>query len=401
MRHALGPNTTLSYCTNVHPITDPDALIEQLRAHAEPVRRAVASECPLAIGIYLPLHTRPIRRSLRDCLGAATDLVVGREPPRTRRIEQYFHAAGFEPVTANAFPLEPFQDGVIKHRVYQPDWRVDERADYTRLIIDFLCAHPTPDRSRSVSTLPIGWPHIGSETESQVSYAGEHLREIAGELAEREQEGDCHITVDLEPEPGCILQHADDAITFFDQHLPDESHRNHVGICHDICHTAVMFEDQAEALRKYADAGIRVNKVQISNAIEADFSDAPKAEILAALRPFAEERYLHQTMLETDGRHTFFEDLPDALDHLERSAETPDRLRVHYHVPIYLDRIGPLRTTQRHILPAIKAARELHDCKHFEIETYAWNVLPAKLQRESLAHGIADEFRWVLDNARA
>ena len=33
--------------------------------------------------------------------------------------------------------------------------------------------------------------------------------------------------------------------------------------------------------------------------------------------------------------------------------------------------------------------------RHFEVETYAWNVLPPELQRDSLADGIADELKWV------
>ena len=73
------------------------------------------------------------------------------------------------------------------------------------------------------------------------------------------------------------------------------------------------------------------------------------------------------------------------------------RLRVHFHVPIYLDSIGPLGTTNDQIAEAIAAAREYHDTKHFEVETYAWGVLPDDLKRDTLAEGIADELKWVLN----
>ena len=39
--------------------------------------------------------------------------------------------------------------------------------------------------------------------------------------------------------------------------------------------------------------------------------------------------------------------------------------------------------------------------KHFEVETYAWNVLPEEHQVANLADGIAKEMAWVkkrLDN---
>jgi hypothetical protein len=32
---------------------------------------------------------------------------------------------------------------------------------------------------------------------------------------------------------------------------------------------------------------------------------------------------------------------------------------------------------------------------HFEVETYAWGVLPEALRKRRLADGIADELRWL------
>jgi hypothetical protein len=44
---------------------------------------------------------------------------------------------------------------------------------------------------------------------------------------------------------------------------------------------------------------------------------------------------------------------------------------------------------------------EFTDCKHFEVETYAWNVLPEELRVDDLAEGIAKEMQWVLDTVSA
>ena len=61
-----------------------------------------------------------------------------------------------------------------------------------------------------------------------------------------------------------------------------------------------MFEDQAEMFRRYDEAGIKIGKVQVSNAIRVDFdalSEREKPEALRQLKAFEEDRYLHQTCI--------------------------------------------------------------------------------------------------------
>jgi hypothetical protein len=67
---------------------------------------------------------------------------------------------------------------------------------------------------------------------------------------------------------------------------------------------------------------------------------------------------------------------------------------VHFHVPIYLSEFGRLHATQEQIGECVSAARRYSSCRHFEVETYAWGVLPAELKQPDLAAGIADELRW-------
>jgi hypothetical protein len=170
-----------------------------------------------------------------------------------------------------------------------------------------------------------------------------------------------------------------------------------------VCHAAVMFEDQSEVLQRYADAGIRVGKVQISNAPRMGM-EGDREGAMAMLRRFVEPRYLHQTMVADGAERWFFEDLPEALRVLDDPREVDlsgGEWRVHFHVPVYLESIGALGTTRDQILPAIRAAREYHDCKSFEVETYAWGVLPEELRAGTLAAGIARELSWVRDLARS
>jgi hypothetical protein len=35
-------------------------------------------------------------------------------------------------------------------------------------------------------------------------------------------------------------------------------------------------------------------------------------------------------------------------------------------------------------------------CRHLEMETYTWEVLPASLKQQDLVDQIADEYRWTL-----
>jgi hypothetical protein len=209
--------------------------------------------------------------------------------------------------------------------------------------------------------------------------------------------------VDIEPEPGCFLDTAGDVVGFFKEYLlpggaggHEEVVRRHIRICHDVCHSAVMQEEQVGALRTYSQAGLSVGKVQISAAIGVDLDHLAgdrRAGALAQLGAFAEDRYLHQTTVaDSRGRLRFFEDLPDAV---AAAGEDPSLLeavwRTHFHVPLFLNQVGDLRTTADQIAPAIAAARTLHDTRHFEVETYAWSVLPAKLRTSTLAEGIARE----------
>jgi hypothetical protein len=115
---------------------------------------------------------------------------------------------------------------------------------------------------------------------------------------------------------------------------------------------------------------------------------------LAQLGGFAEDRYLHQTMVRDRGGERFFEDLPGAL---ALGAEHDGELRVHFHVPIYLESFGLLRTSRPQILECLAALPRLSACRHFEVETYAWGVLPEALRQPDLATGIAAELRWFAD----
>jgi len=396
MRDVLGPGTVLGYCTNVHAGASWPEIRASLAEHAVGVRERVIAGAPGAGDLALPVGLWIPAAAARHVVdeGVASEM------------REFLAASSLAAFTLNGFPHDDFHEEVVKDRVYRPSWIQALRAEYTHDLAMLLEELAGPGRRVSVSTVPLGWPGHGEWGDRQMEAAAMQLITIASICAGYLEAEDLHITVDLEPEPGCVLERASDVVEFVEGYLRplDERGvtREHIGVCHDVCHAAVMFEDQVEELRRYAEAGIRVNKVQLSNAPRVARGvghGGDREAAFAELRRFVEPRYLHQTMARAGEGERFFEDLPRALAALEGDPADPllgsGEWRVHFHVPVFLERVGALATTQDQIGPAIRAARELHDTKTFEVETYAWGVLPEGLRTGSLAEGIARELLWV------
>ena len=388
MRDRLGPGTRLGYCTNVHAGATLAAVKANLAQHACAVRERVCPGEPLGIGLWLPED-------------AAREIADDAAP-----FAEWLGAHGLDVFTFNGFPQGDFHDGVVKHAVYAPTWADEARLDYTLRLARILGAIVRAGEAASISTLPLGWRP--AMTGHDVELAAHHLRTCAAALARLEAETGRLIHVDLEPEPGCVLDRSDDVVRFFRDHLlpggDEATIRRHVRVCHDVCHAAVMVESQDAALHAYAAAGIAVGKVQLSCALVAPFDGLAPEERAAAWRElgaFHEPRYLHQTtVVDRDGttgaaRERHFEDLPAAM----AGGAATGTWRVHFHVPVFLAEIGRLRTTQPELIECLAAVRGA-DVRQFEVETYAWDVLPAHLRIEPLAEGIARELSWVLERAR-
>jgi len=331
-------------------------------------RELFAPNEPLGLGLWLP-----------------NDVAMDR--PAAGLIDDRFRVR-----TINGFPFGDFHDAIVKHNVYKPTWASRERLDYTLALAEFLSSCISKGETASISTVPLGWRTVMCEQATEQSVA--HFRELALAFRALEDRTGRRITLDLEPEPGCVLDMSNDVVRFFNEHLSGDDCRTYIGVCHDVCHAAVMFEDQRSALENYAKNGIRVNKVQVSNAPRAMFDNEPHAT-LDALRMFHEERYLHQTCArDANNEITFYEDLPLAL---ERAPQSGEEWRTHFHVPVYLDSLGELSTTQADIIACMDACTKLDIDPMWEVETYAWNVLPPEHTTDDLATGIAKELAWTRD----
>lgn len=380
----------LAYCTNVHAGSDVDRVWDNLARYGLAVKASFAPDRPMGVGLWIAAPTaRELLQSRR--LAEMADWLATRE---------------LVPFTLNGFPYGNFHESEVKHRVYHPTWFDSDRLAYTRDLVRILHAILPEGMRGSISTLPVSWG-VPKPSFEQLATAARQLIQMANDLARLEQETGRLITLCLEPEPGCILERCRDVVSFFDQYLIAGEHaercRRYLHVCHDICHAAVMFEDQQAVLDQYFQRGIRLGKCQVSSAIEADFDHAGASErtaILNALAAFSESRYLHQTSMRShaDAPPRFFDDLPAALAAARQDKNhLRGQWRVHFHVPIYLERLGRLATTQTDIRQCLRAIEGQGGQPHFEVETYAWGVLPPSLQCAELAEGIAHEMSWLQD----
>ena len=376
----------LGYCTNVHAGATLAETKASLERHAVRVRELVSPQAPLPLGLWL---------SARSAHALAT------EPDGPRRLRDWMAERELSVFSLNGFPYGDFHQERVKELVYQPNWGDARRVEYTLQLADILIDLLSDGTTEgSISTLPLGWRQMffAQGGGAALGVAAANLERVARHLADLEQRRGVCVHVDLEPEPGCALERASDVTGFFANCLrpgtDGDRLRRHIRVCHDICHSAVMFEDQAEALATYRAAGIRVGKVQVSSAVECDGSERG----FRLLRALDEPRWLHQTcVLDGTGEVHFFSDLEAALDSTAHGV-----WRTHFHVPVSAGALGVLGTTQRQITDCFAAIRPEDGIEHFEVETYAWGALPMEHRGGSLSDSIAAEWRWTreaLDSA--
>lgn len=374
LRDRDGQTIHLGYCTNVHPGESLPQIIGQLDAYAVPVRRLLGAD-RLGVGLWL---AAPVAARLAADPGAVAGL------------RRDLDARGLEVVTCNGFPYRSFHAPVVKYAVYQPDWLTSERMDYTVNLARVLAGLLPEDAARgSVSTLPLAWRTPWTERHSEA--VRHRLAILAERLAGVRARTGRHVRVAFEPEPGCVVESTAQAVAEL-----SGADTEYLGVCLDLAHLACAWEEPGAALALLAGAGLPVVKVQVSAALAAARPADPAT--LAALRGYAEPRFLHQTR-NAAGRAA--DDLIEALD-----AGLPGPWRVHYHVPLHAAPQPPLRSTVDVLRAALTELAGGHRarCDHLEVETYTWNVLPPAQRPASpaqLAEGIAAELRFTRDELLA
>lgn len=386
----------LTYCTNIHPGEAWPDVLAQLRRHLPEIRRAAAGERPFGLGLRLS--------------AAAAEALA--EPAALAELEALLAAENAYVFTLNGFPYGAFHGTRVKEQVYAPDWATPERLAYTDRLADILAALLPDGMAGSVSTVPgtfRAWAkgRIPAITDNLV-------RHVAHLVGLRQRTGRT-IVLALEPEPRCFLETIAETAAYFDDVLygeravallaelsrlsrrqSAEALRRHLGVCYDVCHAAVEFEDPQASLDLLRDRGIPVAKLQLSSALKVAEVDRRTA---ARLAPFDEPVYLHQVVGRSAGGDLVrYVDLGEALADIE-AAEGAE-WRVHFHVPIFRAEMQDFSTTQDFLRDVLALHRRAPVAPHLEVETYTWDVLPESDRGEPVATAIARELLWVADRLR-
>lgn len=392
-----GPgNRNLTYCTNIHPGESWAEVRSNLARFVLPVRERVAPGEPFGLGLRLS------GRAARELAG----------PGQLAEFRAFLREHGLYVFTLNGFPHGTFHGQPVKEEVYRPDWLEEERLAYTNQLADLLAALLPEGVEGTISTVPGAFaPRVSNEREA-AEMAARMARHVHHLLRLRDSEVS-RIALALEPEPCCHLETVSDAVDFFAEHLfggagvdtlareaglsrpaAEAALRTHLGICFDTCHMAVEFEDPADALARIDAAGIRLLKVQVSAGLRVTRLDASTRE---ALRAFADGVYLHQVVERgADGGLRRYLDLPDALAAAIDGEEEPREWRVHFHVPLFLRRLGAFESTQDYASEALALIRARADCQHYEVETYTWDVLPEEYRGGGIIAAVARELEWAM-----
>jgi hypothetical protein len=164
---------------------------------------------------------------------------------------------------------------------------------------------------------------------------------------------------------------------------------------YDTCHLAIEFEEPEPAIKALLSAGIRISKVHLSSALRL----RPTAEAVTKLSAFQDDVYLHQVVVSEGGTVTRrFKDLPEALSWFANSPnEAGDEWRVHFHVPIHAQPEAWFADTRDHISGLLSLlGAEPGWCRHFEMETYTWEVLPEAIRSGNVVDQLVAEYAWCL-----
>ncbi len=385
----------LGYCTNIHPGESWDEIRGNLERYLPRVKRQVSPDAPFGVGLRLSAI-------------AAQSL---RAPESLAQFASFLRDNDLYVFTINGFPYGPFHGTRVKEGVYLPDWRDEARLEYTNLLADLLAALLPGDSDKygTVSTVPGAFKPNADTPEAVTRIADQLVRHVA-HLVSLERETGRTIVLALEPEPCCLLETIDETVAFFRDHLyaqravsqlaalagidadrAADALRRHLGVCLDLCHAAVEFEDAADCLDVLARAGIAVAKMQVTAGLRIPHVTA---DSVSALQAFDEAVYLHQVVERASGALHRYVDIGAACAS-DTWRRGDSEWRVHFHVPVFMEQLEGFASTQSYVRATLGLQRQRACTSHLELETYTWSVLPPSARNVPMDEAIARELLWV------
>jgi hypothetical protein len=317
----------------------------------------------------------------------------------------------------NGFPYGGFHDTIVKGNVHAPDWTSADRVSYTIRLFRILAALLPEGMEGSISTNPLSYKfwcnRCAEETNAFVESATLNMLLVVEQLVRIHKSGGPIMHLDIEPEPDGMMENTDEFLDwYFNSLLPlgipfiadkfqvSETEaasliKQHIQLCYDVCHYALVYESPKDVLERMEQHGIRIGKLQISAALKANLPAQPagRKEVIDAFRKFNEPVYLHQVIArKNDGTFIHYPDLPEALEDADNPAVT--EWRSHFHVPVFLEDFGVLHSTQEDIRQVLALQKERPFTQHMEVETYTWDVLPPAYKQE-MGSSISRELNWI------
>jgi hypothetical protein len=387
----------LTYCTNIHAGEPLDEVMASLARHLPEIKSTVAGDQALGVGLRLGN-------------AAASGL---RDPGAAAELQRFLADGNYYVFTLNGFPYGAFHGRTVKEDAYKPDWSDPVRQTYTDQLADLLSVLLPDGQIGSVSTVPCTFKPWAEE--GRLAAISEHLIRHVAHLVGIAARSGKQIALAIEPEPFCYLETIDETVEYFNQQLfsrkgvarlaaltglsiadAEAAMRRHIGVCYDVCHAAVEFEDPKASIARLRANGILIAKLQLSSALKIATVDAESARHLAE---FDEPVYLHQVVERANGANGAntalrrYIDLPQAL--AESGSAAGAEWRVHFHVPIFLAELAHFGTTQSFLSEILALHRAEPISQHLEVETYTWDVLPASYRNVGLSSAIARELNWV------
>jgi hypothetical protein len=385
----------LTYSTLVHPGDTWEEIWSSLTTYVPQVKARVCPDKPFGVCLRL---------------SAASAATLAESPDDRARLRDFLTQNDLYLYTVNAFPYGPFKGVRVKELVYEPDWRSEERTQYTINVANVLADVVDVDTAPSMQTAPLGFKPNVTGPDVVASYT-EHVLRVAAHLVSLEQRTGRTVTLAIEPEPYCFLETTDETIGYFQGHLysgegasrlaklsglpiseANAALRKHVGIVFDICHQSVEYEDIVESLQKLVAAGIPILKLQEAAALHVPEVNEEAVEVLTR---YAQTIYLTQTLERRNGGDiTYYLNLEDAIA-AWKADPAPREWRVHIHVPVFLDDLGAFRSTRFAIEDALRVHKVTPLSRQLEIETYTWDMLPDELKTGDIVDYVCRELEWV------
>lgn len=386
----------LTYSTLVHPGDTWEEMRESLETYVPEVKRRFCPDAPMGV-------------SLRISNSSAETLI--NDPAERARLKSWLDENDMYVYTVNAFPFGPFKGELVKEEVYEPDWTTDARTQYTMNVARILTEITGPEVEPTIQTAPLAFrPKVVDD--AYIDAFTDNLLRVVAFLMDLERETGRRVKLALEPEPYCFLETIPETVDYFNdrvyttaaamrvaelsgQPLAEvfQGLRRYLGVVFDICHQSVEFEDIDADLQLLVDAAIPIYKLQEASALNVpEVTD----EIVSELKRYTDTIYLSQTTEKRDGEITRYLNLEDAIEAYDADPG-PRSWRTHFHVPVFLDDLGPFRTTRDGIDAALAFHARSPLSTHLEIETYTWDVLPDHLKTGDITEYVIRELEYVRD----